>query len=405
MASIPPRTTGSRSLRAMGEVVEAHRRSSEERRDAAEDDTSRAEVGVSEVGFGINFFSTVRQEQKSAQRYFDEALRLSALADTLGFGHVRTVEHYFRPYGGMTPSPIVFLAAVAARTTRIRLVTGAVLPIFNHPIKVAGETAMLDCLSHGRLDVGFGRAFLPEEFDAFERSMDESRARFESGIAVVKRLWTETDVVHQDAFYRFGPITSSPRPVQRPHPPIAVAAVGTPASFEWTGQQGYRLMVVPYLSDFDELRENLARYRGAFAAAHPDRPIPPVQLSFHMHVGESDAAAIAEATPHMQQYVGLFRESASAWAGRSSAAYPGYDELIGQLDSMTMDRVIGERRAIIGGPETAAALVQNAVELFGDIEPSCQVLWGNMPYELAERSLRRFAKEVMPRFGRVGQPA
>src|SRR5207249_4693689 len=249
-------------------------------------------MSVASVPFGINFFSTVRQEQKAAEIYFDEALRLSVLAEELGFSHVRTVEHYFRPYGGMTPSPIVFLTAVAARTTRVRLVTGAVLPIFNHPIKVAGETAMLDCISRGRLDVGFGRAFLPEEFDAFQRSMDESRARFEGGIAAVKRLWTETDVVYEDDFYRFGPITSSPRPVQKPHPPIVVAAVGTPASFEWTGRQGYRLMVVPYLSSFEALRRNLALYREAFAGSQ-GRAAPPVQLSFHMHVAETDARAIA----------------------------------------------------------------------------------------------------------------
>ena len=347
--------------------------------------------------FGINFFSTVRQDQKSAAQYFDEAVRLCELADELGYSHVRTVEHYFRPYGGMTPNPIVFLSAVAARTTRVRLVTGAVLPIFNHPIKIAGETAMLDAISGGRLDVGFGRAFLPEEFDAFERSMDESRARFESGIAAVRRLWTETDVVHEDAFFKFGPVTSSPRPLQRPHPPILIAAVGTPASFDWAGQQGHGLMVVPYLSSFDTLRDNLRRYRAAFASSQ-GRPAPRVQLSFHMHVADTDARAISEATPQMEQYVTLFKASASALQGRRSAAYPGYEELIRELDTMTMDRVLREDRAFIGGAETVAQQIERAMARFGDIEPSLSLLWSNFPYEQAEWSLRLFAAEVMPRF-------
>src|SRR2546428_12939528 len=65
---------------------------------------------------------------------------------------------------------------------------------------------------------------------------------------------------------------------------------------------------------------------------------------------------------------------------------------------MTMERVQRERRAFIGSPQTIVALVQNAVELFGDVEPSLSVLWGNMPYEAAERSLRLFASDVMPRF-------
>ena len=349
--------------------------------------------------FGINFFSSVRPEQKTGEQYFDEALRLSALADELGYSHVRTVEHYFRPYGGMTPSPTVFLSAVAARTQRVRLVTGAVLPIFNHPIKTAGETAMLDCISRGRLDVGFGRAFLPEEFDAFQRNMDESRERFEGGIAAVRRLWTETDVVYEDAFYRFGPITSSPRPVQRPHPPILIAAVGTPSSFEWAGQQGHGLMVVPYVSNFEGLQANLGRYRAAFAAAHPDRPVPRVQMSFHLHVAETDAQAVAEATPAMEQYLAVFRESATAWQGRTSSAYPGYTELITDLNAMTMERILRERRAFIGSPRTVEQLVRYTIDLFGEVEPSLSVLWGNLSYEAAERGLQLFASDVMPGFG------
>lgn len=350
------------------------------------------------VPFGINFFSSVRPDQKTGEQYFDEALRLSVLADELGYSHVRTVEHYFRPYGGLTPNPIVFLSAVAARTSRVRIVTGAVIPIFNHPIKIAGETAMLDCISHGRLDVGFGRAFLPEEFDAFQRNMDESRARFEGGIEAVRRLWTETEVVHEDEFYHFGPITSSPRPVQRPHPPIYIAAVGTPASFAWSGQQGHGMMVVPYLSKFESVQSNLRTYREAFAAANPGRPIPPAQMSFHLHVAETDAQAIAEATAPMEQYVDVFRESAVAWQNRASKDYPGYGQVIGELDTMTMGRILGEGRAFIGSPDTVEKQVRLTRDLFGDVEPSLQMLFGNLPHETSERSLRLFASEVMPRF-------
>ena len=85
--------------------------------------------------------------------------------------------------------------------------------------------------------------------------------------ALREALGIETDVLYEDAFFKFGPVTSSPRPVQRPHPPIFIAAVGTPASFDWAGQQGHGLMVVPYLSNFDALRENLGRYRDAYQAA------------------------------------------------------------------------------------------------------------------------------------------
>src|SRR5213592_4077575 len=133
--------------------------------------------------FGVQFFPDVRPDEKSGEQYFQEALDLAEEADRLGFSHIRIVEHYFHPYGGYSPNPIVFLAAAAQRTKRARLVTGAVLPAFNHPLKLAGEIAMLDALSRGRLDVGFARAFLPHEF-----RRDRKSTRLNSSHATLSRM-------------------------------------------------------------------------------------------------------------------------------------------------------------------------------------------------------------------------
>jgi alkanesulfonate monooxygenase SsuD/methylene tetrahydromethanopterin reductase-like flavin-dependent oxidoreductase (luciferase family) len=141
------------------------------------------------VKIGIVFFPTVGPADKAATTYFDEALRLVDLADELGFDHVKMVEHYFFPYGGYSPDPITFLAAAAGRTRRVRLGTSATIPAFTHPVKLAGKLAMLDNISHGRVDAAFGRAFLPDEFAAFGVPMDESRDRFVEGVEAVKLLW------------------------------------------------------------------------------------------------------------------------------------------------------------------------------------------------------------------------
>jgi alkanesulfonate monooxygenase SsuD/methylene tetrahydromethanopterin reductase-like flavin-dependent oxidoreductase (luciferase family) len=109
--------------------------------------------------FGIQFFPAVGPAQKPADRYWGEALELTRLAEELGFTNVRTVEHYFHPYGGYSPDPLIFLSAAAAVTHSIRLITGAVLPVFNHPLKLAGQIGMADAISGGRLEVGFARAF------------------------------------------------------------------------------------------------------------------------------------------------------------------------------------------------------------------------------------------------------
>ena len=153
--------------------------------------------------FGIQFFPAVGPQQKSALQYLDESLRLCELFDEYGYTNVRTVEHYFTRYGGYSPNPMIFLTAVAARTRKARLVTGAVLPIFNNPLKVAGEIGMLDAISGGRLDVGFARAFLPHEFRRFGISLDESVARFDEGVEQIRRLLTAAGVLQKAASKRY----------------------------------------------------------------------------------------------------------------------------------------------------------------------------------------------------------
>src|SRR6202043_2923501 len=165
--------------------------------------------------------------------YFAESLAIAEAAEQLGFTHARTVEHYFERYGGYSPNPIVFLAAAAQRTRRARLVTGAVLPAFNHPLKLAGEIAMLDAISGGRLDVGFARAFLPHEFRRFDRSPDESVARYREGIEQVDLLLREEGVTHRGRFHTIENTPSLPRPTQKPRPKFYVAALNTPESFEY----------------------------------------------------------------------------------------------------------------------------------------------------------------------------
>ena len=181
---------------------------------------------------GIQFFPDIGPEVKSARDYWQEALVLVGLCDRYGYTHVRAVEHYFHPYGGYSPNPVVFLAAAAQMTKRARLITGAVLPAFNNPLKLAGELAMLDALCDGRLDIGFARAFLPHEFARFGVKLDESRARFDEGVEQVRLLLEQENATSEGRFHSFRNVTSLPRPTQQPRPPFYVAALATKESFE-----------------------------------------------------------------------------------------------------------------------------------------------------------------------------
>jgi alkanesulfonate monooxygenase SsuD/methylene tetrahydromethanopterin reductase-like flavin-dependent oxidoreductase (luciferase family) len=345
---------------------------------------------------GLNFFPSCRPERKPAEVYFREALDLCELADGLGYATVKIVEHYFRPYGGYSPSPLIFLAAAAQRTRYTRLVTGAVLPAFNHPLKLAAELAMVDCISGGRLDVGFARAFLPHEFEAFEVDMEDSRARFEEGIAAVKRLWTEEQVTFEGRFHRFKDVTLLPRPLQKPHPPVLVAAIATPQSFIWAGEQRYGLMFVPYLTDFEDLAQKIDLYRRSYRTATKGEEPPPPSMALHLYAAESTAAARREAKPYIEQYMAAFQQCAVAWTGRRSSQYQGYEQMQERLQSLTYERVVAEGRALIGSPDMVLDRIHQLRQMFGPVQPEMQVMFGDMEFAKARRSVELFAREVLP---------
>jgi alkanesulfonate monooxygenase SsuD/methylene tetrahydromethanopterin reductase-like flavin-dependent oxidoreductase (luciferase family) len=348
--------------------------------------------------FGLNFFPSFLPEQKSGGQYFAECLNLCELADRLGFASIRIVEHHFKPYGGASPNPIVFLSAASQRAPHMRLVTGAVVPAFNHPLKYAGELAMLDCISGGRLDAGFARAFLPDEFEAFGVSVEESRARYDEGIAACIRLWTEENVSFHGRFHHWDKVTVYPRPVQKPHPPVWIAAVATPQSFEWAGQMGFNLMFVPYIGDFRETAKLVQLYRDAWQAAGHPPGAEKVAMSFHCYVAETRAEALRGLRPAWAQYHRIFKERLALWVGHPSPQYKGYDAIASIMDQFTFEQMVDEWRVYVGTPDEVAEQVAWTRELFGEIEPSLQVNFANLSEEVGRRQLELLAAHVLPRF-------
>jgi alkanesulfonate monooxygenase SsuD/methylene tetrahydromethanopterin reductase-like flavin-dependent oxidoreductase (luciferase family) len=331
--------------------------------------------------FGLNFFPSFRPSDYSTAEYFGQCLRLAERADRLGFHSVKAVEHYFYDYGGHSPNPVVFLAAVAARTQRIRPITGAVIPAFNNPVKLAAELAVLDNLSNGRLDVGFGRAFIPKEFEVFGVSMDESRARFEEGLDIVKRLWTEDRVSYDGKFHRFRDVHLNPRPVQKPHPPIWVATVASIESFIWAGRHGYNVMIVPYVGGIEKVRGK-----------------EQVQTSLHCYVAETHAKAIDGARPRVERYIEVFGEAVGSWASHQAAQYASYGKMVDSIARTTLESMLEGHQALIGTPEEVVEQLAYQIEVFGEIEPSIQINFGGSGDDEALRTLELFAGRVMPRF-------
>ena len=325
------------------------------------------------------------------------ALRLAEFADTYGYTHLRTVEHYFHPYGGYSPNPVVFLSALSQRAKTPRIVTGAVLPVFNNPLKLAGEIGMLDSITGGRAEIGFARAFLPHEYERFGISLDESVSRFDEGMEQVDLLLTEENVSHEGKFHSFRDVTSLPRPVQKPRPPFWTAAFTTPESFEKAGRIGNFIMAIPIGGA--QMGELISIYRESWdAAGHAGRGR--VMLAFHMYCAETEDEAIRIARDPLNRYLKSLVDAASDWVGgAASNDYKGYDRMIAALDRETFESQVEKGAAWVGTPDHLVAAIREYSDMIGGFDDaSLQVNFNDMSYEDAERSVKLFGEEVMPVF-------
>jgi alkanesulfonate monooxygenase SsuD/methylene tetrahydromethanopterin reductase-like flavin-dependent oxidoreductase (luciferase family) len=282
------------------------------------------------------------------------------------------------------------------RTKNTRLITGAVLPAFNKPLKLAGEIGMLDGISNGRLEVGFARAFLPHEFAAFGVSLDESRRRFTEGLSQITQLLKDENVSSKGEFNSFANITSLPRPTQRPHPPFWIAATPTPETFAFAGTHGYNVMAIPL--EPGKMRELIGTYREAWKkAGHPGNGH--VMNTFFMCCAESREAAMAVGLGPCNAHLKGLADAAKEWlTGASTKDYPGYDKLMEHVLSDSAERQMAAGSAFIGTPADIVEMLRSFNEKVGGIDSvSLHFTPGDMPVEMAERSLRLFSKEVMPK--------
>lgn len=347
--------------------------------------------------FGIVFFPTVGPDDKPAPQYFDECLQLVDLAEQLGYDHVKIVEHYFFAYGGYSPDPVTFLAAAAGRTSRLRLGTSATIPAFVHPVKLAGKLAMLDNISHGRLDAAFGRAFLPDEFKAFGVPLDESKSRFVESVQAIKRLWTEEDVVFEGRYHAFGPVTLLPRPFQQPHPPVFVTTARSAESCAQAGRDGHHLQTVPNVMSTRELQERLQVYRSEWQGSGRAPGSERIHFSYPCVVAADSEEARRKGRHDDERNTAAISAAVASWATTRSSAYPGYEKLA-SIGESHFDEKLAANKLLIGSPDQVREQLDQIAEWFGsDITISLGVHSGHLSLRDAETTLRLLADEVLPK--------
>ncbi len=291
----------------------------------------------------------------------------AALAELLGFDSLFLPESHFAGAASI-PSPLLLLAAAAARTTRLRLGTTSFLLPVRNPIHVVEEVAVLDRLSQGRVILGKGRGFRGALFTAFEVPATEKRDRFDAALAVMRRAWAGEAVAWEDGIGEGAdptPVRVSPLPVQQPHPPLWVAAFG-PKAVEQAGR-----LALPYLASPIEslaaLEANYARHREALAGAAV--AVPVMRTLFVSR----DAARVERARAALAQQAAALAKAPAPSLRRAAAAAP-------------------EDWAILGGPDEVAEGVRRYREKLGVTHLIARVQIPGLAREEIEASLHEIAE-------------
>ena len=213
---------------------------------------AQLEFAASEEGV-LNFFDDVPE---AVDRY-ESLIREVQLEEEVGFKYHFIIEHQ-NVFFGQIQSPMVYLAALAQHTSTIRFSQMVFATPFYHPLRFAMDTAMIDQLSRGRLEVGVGSGASQFETDRWNIPYSERRSKFPEFMEIVKKAWTEECVTYHGQYWNFDNAIALPRPYQKPHPPIWFAARSRP-SLEWEAKNNANFGA--FLRPDEEIAETLGLFR------------------------------------------------------------------------------------------------------------------------------------------------
>ena len=235
-------------------------------------------------------------------------LDMVKMADEGGFHIAWAAEHHALEMTA-APNPFQILTWWASHTTNIRLGSAVAVAAYWHPIDLAGEAAFTDLISGGRLEFGIGSGAYQREFDRLHPGLKQSDGYryMHEMLPALKKLWAG-DYAHDGEFWQFPTSTSVPKPVQKPHPPIWVAA-RSPITFDWAIENGCNIMSWPIQRPFEEAELYRSQLDEAIAA-HPDAPKPTFALMRHTALYDNAddwMVPVRAAQCQLGQFEGLFQ--------------------------------------------------------------------------------------------------
>jgi len=325
------------------------------------------------------------------QRYKDILAQID-FGDALGFDTVWLGEiHFIRPFS-ILADPLMALAAAAQRTKQIRLGTAVTLLPLHNPVKIAEEAAIADILSDGRLEFGVGRG-ISRHYAHYGIPPEESRARFEEALDFILAAWTNESFSFDGAYFHARDLTLVPRPLQKPHPPVRIAA-NSPDTFPFAAGRRLPIFASPLINPPDKLKAGLSVYRQGLPADHPHD----TALAFPVHVAANRETARAQCEPGLVRFLRVATEAALPATQLDDKSFEAFRQVRARMASVTyadMDRDMG----VFGDPDYCVARIQELRAEYGFDEFICYFNQGGlMDHALVKQSMTLFAEKVMPHF-------
>lgn len=328
--------------------------------------------------FGIFIFGDNHPELgRSNQKFYEEILTLGEWAEELGFDSFWLGEHHLYWYGTCVSPPMV-IAALGQRTQRIRLGPAVAVPSFHNPLIVAEEYALADNLCNGRLEFALGSGFSPVEFQQFGMTMEEAKERFWEASEIILKAWTHDKFSHHGKYYRFDDISLYMKPLQKPLPPIWLAASSDETLIK-AGALGRPMMGIPFARSqtLTDVKAKNDLYLDSYRRAGHKAP-PEIMVAMHFYLDRDGDAAVEGARPYFERAIAFHK----------THRRPG--SKIPQLDNLKQERL-----GLFTCPEDALDILREYQKI-GVTHVIGLVNFGGVPMLEVRRTLELMSKKIFP---------
>lgn len=320
----------------------------------------------------------------SGSASYEDLLRQIEYAEETGFDSVWLRERHFHPdHQGRNffASPLVAAAYIAGRTEHVRIgIASRILPL-DHPIHIAEDSATVDVISNGRLDLGIARVGENDLYQlAFGVTTDQSRVRFEEALDILLQAWTKERFSYNGQYYKIPEVSVYPKPVQKPHPPIYLVGI-SPQTLTFGATHGFPLILAA-AQTVSVVKETQEHYDKALEEAGYKREDVVLPVNRFLYVAETNEQAVEDT-----------KEALTAFIHRGGSVIR--DFLFLPKEEITYDLLFNEV-CIFGNPDyciTRLEKLQQEIDLRFLI---CTFNYYTIDHQKCRRSMERFVKDVMP---------